>query len=89
MNIELANLRLRFLAGLIDFGIILSLYLFLMGTAIYSEQWGMMTVFQFLVIGVSAVYSIYFTADKRWQGTLGKRMMGIRVVNLDGQTLSL
>jgi uncharacterized RDD family membrane protein YckC len=89
MNYELATLKQRFLAGLIDLGLILAIYLFLMGTAISSQQWGMVTVFQLLVIALAAAYSIYFTADKRWQGTFGKRIMGIRVVSVDGQTLSL
>jgi len=89
MNFELATLKRRILAGLIDCGLVLALYLVLMGTAIYSEQWFMMNVFQVLIIGVCAAYSIYFTADERWQGTFGKKIMGIRVVSLQGETLSV
>lgn len=89
MKIELASFRLRFLAFLIDMALIFSLYVFLVGTAMWTEQWYMISVFQLLVFGVSAACSIFFTANPQWQGALGKKLMKIRVVDQNGETLGL
>lgn len=72
----------RFFAAFLD-GIVISLPLFILGL-IVSGEWDSETIQSFVQI----VYSIFLPVF--WYGyTVGKKMMGIRVVRVDGKKLGI
>ena len=87
---ELAGLRERALAFMLDTFLLMAAYfiLFTMLTIVFSAGWlddgGWVRVFVFLPFLVFFLYNILFEIMNGGQ-TIGKRAMGIKVVRLDGK----
>lgn len=83
-----AKAQERFLAHLIDVTF-LSFIIYLMTTILPFYDYNRAIIFKeisYLIL--STTYYIYFTASN-WQATIGKKILGIKVVNKNMEKLSL
>ena len=87
---ELAGLRERALAFLLDFVVLIISFFVLLSlfSAVFKMQWlddsGWLRAFVFLPLLVFLLYHILFEIMNGGQ-TIGKKAMGIKVVRLDGK----
>lgn len=83
-----AKAQERFMAHLIDVAF-LSFIVYLMITILTFYDYNRAIIFKELsYLILSAAYYVYFTSSN-WQATIGKKILGIKVVNQNMEKLSL
>jgi uncharacterized RDD family membrane protein YckC len=93
MQLDLGHWLLRLIAYVVDWfivGIIVGIlwllvflpFLFVGAIAGFFNAWGWWTVFPFVVGLLMVLYVLY--AEVSWGGTLGKRILGLRVQTVSG-----
>lgn len=84
---KIAPIQLRLFAFLIDMVLITVIYgAFLYGTFVTLPYW-ISQLMIFALMGLTVAYFVTFTASQ-WQGTLGKKLLGLKVEKLKGGRLN-